>query len=216
MSPQRSCRWAATLSVVLFAGCNLSMSVNGPVRVGAGQTSAGVSTVNGAITLETGCVVEGDCSAVNGTITVEDEVQVRKLNTVNGAIKVGTNVEVESSISTVNGAITCGPGTKIIGGVSTVNGAIELEGTETAAVETVNGDIALSSGSLIHGDVLLKGKANAVGKRNPRTIRIADSIVEGRVVVEDPNLEVTVVLSGASEIRGDVVNAEVVKQDEPQ
>ena len=53
-------------------------SINKSIRIDAGATADGASSVNGSITVGNGAVVTGDVDTVNGTIRIEDNAQVRR------------------------------------------------------------------------------------------------------------------------------------------
>ncbi len=155
--------------------------VNKSVHIGDGETASGASSVNGAVTVGRGATVNGDVETVNGTIRIDDnaviedastvnggikigsQVRTQSLDTVNGTIRVSDNGQIDGSISAVNGAIDLGAGTFVDRNVGNVNGAITLEGVEVGGdVETVNGDIELSDGAAVHGDVIVE-KPKRVG-----------------------------------------------------
>ncbi len=157
--------------------------VFGGVDVAAGQTVGDVDSVNGSITLGDDSRAE-HVQTVNGSIRARDDVQVMSLETVNGSIRAGRNLKVEEDVSTVNGGIELKSGTVIGDRLTTVNGSIRLHGAEVVRdVETVNGDIRLSDGSTITGDVIFRdtgGRFNWNHKR-PRLIVDADSSIKGTI-----------------------------------
>jgi hypothetical protein len=200
------------LSIILFCGCD--MSVNRSVSVRDGEHSSGLTSVNGSIRVGSRCSVEGGCHTVNGRIEVGDDSQARDLETVNGSIRLGANVDVDGHAGTVNGSIECGSGSKIHGRLSTVNGRIELHNTEVDEdVSTVNGDIRLLAKSLVHGDIVIKGKHGHLFDHQRLEIRISEgSQVEGGIIVRDPEAEVKVYLSKDSTVKGEIKNAQVIKE----
>ena len=121
---------------------------------------------------------------------------------------------VEGSIDSVNGLVSTSDGTRIEGGVLTVNGPMKLTGTTVSRdLRTVNADIELRSGSVIHGDLVIVRKRGIDLRNRPLEIELFDgSIVEGDVRVES-DVEVRVLLHGGSKILGHVENAEVVQAD---
>jgi len=200
------------LSLILFCGCD--MSVNRSIHVSDGESSHGLTSVNGSVHVGARCRVDGDCHTVNGRIEVGDDSQVRDLETVNGSIRLGANVDVDGHAGTVNGAIECGRGSKVHGRLSTVNGRIELNNTEVDEdVSTVNGDIRLLAKSLVHGNIVIKGKHGHLFDHQRLEIRISDgSQVEGGIIVRDPDAEVKVYLSKDSTVKGEIKNAQVIKE----
>jgi hypothetical protein len=98
--------------------------------------------------------------------------------------------------------------------VETINGSIELVHTSVARdIRTVNGRVRLSENSVVAGDLIVVRKRGNK-RRRPLEIELdGGSVIEGDVIVEDPSIVVRVLLSGGSEIRGRVENAEVVKRD---
>jgi predicted acyltransferase (DUF342 family) len=157
--------------------------------------------------------VKGSCRTVNGAIWAGDESRVRKLQTVNGRIETGENVEVEGDLETVNGSVRCGVGTRISGRIRTVNGGISLDNTLVEEDLVVNnGDILLRSESRVRGDIIVRRSRGS--KRNRRMrIEIADeSVVEGDIEVRDPRLRVVVILTGGGRVLGDIEDAEVRKE----
>jgi hypothetical protein len=199
------------LSFMFFCGCD--MSVNRSIHVADGEHSGAQTSVNGSIHVGARCQVEGSCRTVNGSIQVGDASQVCDLDTVNGRISIAAGVVVDGNAKTVNGAITCGSGSKIHGRLSTVNGRIELKNTEVdEEVSTVNGDILLAK-SLVRGDIVIKGSHGHFFDHQRLEIRISDgSRVEGGIIVRDPDVEVKVYLSKDSSVKGEIKNAQVIKE----
>ena len=92
--------------------------------------------------------------------------------------------------------------------------SVELVNTSVARdIRTVNGRVRLADRSVVAGDlVVVKKRGNK--RRRPLEIELeGGSVIEGDLIVEDPTIEVRVLVSGGSEIRGRVENAEVVKRD---
>ena len=178
------------------------------------NTAAVMTSVNGSIHVGSRCQVEGGCRTVNGSIEVGDDSQVRDLDTVNGRISIAARVDVDGNAKTVNGSITCGSGSKIHGRLTTVNGRIELNNTEVDEdLSTVNGDIRLLAKSLVHGDIVIKGSHGHLFDHQRLEIRISEgSRVEGGIIVRDPDVEVKVYLSKDSTVKGEIKNAQVIKE----
>jgi len=65
----------------------------------------------------------------------------------------------------------------------------------------------------VAGDVIIKGKNRRGTKKKVIEITITDgSVVEGNVVVRDPKRQVTVILSGGGQVKGEIHNAKVVEE----
>ena len=214
-------RAGLALAVLMFA-LPAAASVNKSIRIEAGTTADGASSVNGSVTVGSVAVVSGEVSTVNGTIRIEDNAQVEAAETVNGGLRVGSNVTARS-LETVNGSIRVGDGSSIDGGieavngkievgkstrvdrsVQNVNGAIELAGAEVGGnIETVNGDIELSDGAILRGDIIIE-KPNSWGwnnkkNRKPRVIIGPGSVVEGTINLER---EVELYISESARVGG--------------
>jgi DUF4097 and DUF4098 domain-containing protein YvlB len=121
---------------------------------------------------------------------------------------------VDGNAKTVNGSIVCGGGSKVHGKLSTVNGRIELKNTEVdEEIGTVNGDIELLAKSLVHGDIVIKGRHGHLFDHQRLEIRISEgSRVEGNIIVRDPEAEVKVYLSKDSSVKGEIRNAQLIKE----
>jgi len=171
--------------------------VNGGIRVSADERVGDISSVNGGIDLGTGASAE-TLDTVNGGIDLDDRVEIERAETVNGGIRVSRDVTVHGSLSTVNGGIQTNPGTVIERRVSTVNGKIQLRETRVGEnVQTSNGDILISDGTVVEGDIVVKGRRSWVGRffnfdRKPSKIVIdADSSVLGDIhLYREVNLEI--------------------------
>ena len=160
---------AATLLALCLAGYWYSASaeaaelrdiskVNGGIRVDAEDRVGNVSSVNGGINLGRGASAY-DLETVNGGIDLDDEVTITRAETVNGGIRVGAGVTVKGSLRTVNGGISSRNGSVIEDSVQTVNGKVQLQATRVGAdLKTSNGDIELSDGSVVVGDLVVSGR----------------------------------------------------------
>jgi hypothetical protein len=200
------------LSFVFFAGCD--MSVNRSIRVGDGDSAGRLTSVNGSIHVGARCRVEGECQTVNGSIHVGEASRVRGLDTVNGRIELAAGVDVDGDAATVNGSVLGGAGSKIHGNVGTVNGRIELKNCEVDEdLSTVNGDIDLLAKSLVRGDIVIKGRHGNLFNHPHLNIRIGDgSRVEGGIFVRDAGITVKVYLGRDASVKGEIRNAEVIKE----
>lgn len=206
--------FSIVLAVLLLAAAGCNSGVNRSLHLGDGEkTDSGFNTVNGSIRIGRDAEVGGSSRTVNGRISVDDGSKVESLATVNGSIKIGDRVEVDGDLETVNGSVTTGQGTKVDGDVSTVNGALRLAGTVvTGKLATYNGAVTLSEGSRVERDVVIeRTRGNSRGK--PLSIKVTGgSVIEGDVIVKTDKRPVTVVLESGGEVKGEVRNAEVVRQ----
>ncbi len=200
------------LLALFFWGCDVS--VNRSIHIADGESSHGLSSVNGSIHIGSRCRIDGGSHTVNGSISVGDDSRVRGLETVNGRIHLEANVDVDGDAGTVNGAIECGGGSKIHGSVSTVNGRIEMSNTEVdGEVSTVNGDVLLREKSIVRGDIVIKGRHGGFFDHHHLDIRISGgSWVEGGIKVHGEDIEVKVYLSADSTVKGEIQNAQVIKE----
>jgi predicted acyltransferase (DUF342 family) len=200
------------LSFLSFCACDASVNRSQYVR--DGESSAGLTSVNGSIRVGANCTVAGNCRTVNGRIDIGDNSRVEELDTVNGRIVIGANVDVNGDAGTVNGAVECGTGSKVRGRVSTINGRVELRNTTVNdEVSTVNGDVLLSEKSVVRGSIVIKGRHGHFSGHDRLEIRVAGgSIVEGGIDVRDPERKVKVYIDKESRVNGEIRNAEVVRE----
>jgi len=212
MREQKITLFSLVLSILFLCGCDVS--VNRSVHLRDGEHSRGMTSVNGSIRVGARCVVDGNCRTVNGRIEVGDDSKVGDLNSVNGRIRLGANVDVDGNAKTINGSIDCGSGSRIHGRLSTVNGRIELRNTKVDEdVITVNGDVLLREGSVIRGDIVIKGRHGNFIDQPRLEIRISEgSRLEGGILVRDSDIEVKVYLSKDSIVKGEIRNAQVVRE----
>jgi DUF4097 and DUF4098 domain-containing protein YvlB len=150
-------------------------NVNQSVKVGAGNTSDGESSVNGSISVGSGAVVTGDLSTVNGRIHVDSDAKVEDVSTVNGGLRIGSGASTQS-LSTVNGAIDVSENVIVDGQIEAVNGEIDVDTGSTVArdVSNVNGEIELRS-STVDGDIsTVSGSIDLTGT----------AVVKGDIIVE--------------------------------
>ena len=193
--------------VLAFALPAEAGNVNKSVKISAGSTSDGSSSVNGSISVGSGAVVTGDLSTVNGRIRIDSDARVEdvstvngglridsgvtteSLSTVNGAIDVAQNVTVDGEIEAVNGEIDLDKGSTVRRGVSNVNGEIDLRASTVGGdVSTISGDIDLSDGAEVMGDIIVE-KPNGWGwndktQRVPKIVIGPGSQVHGEIHVE--------------------------------
>jgi DUF4097 and DUF4098 domain-containing protein YvlB len=199
--------------VVLTGGCGFG--VNRSFRVEDGEkVTGGLQTVNGVIRIGRDAEVTGPCRTVNGGITVDDGSKVGSLTTVNGSIEIASEVTVDGDLDTVNGSAECGTGTEVDGDLTTVNGNIRLDGTLVqGSVKTYNGSVKLDDGSRVTRDVVIERSRGSFQKKRSLDVRIMrGSVVEGDVVVKSRRHRVTVYLAEGGEVKGEIRNAEVVRE----
>ena len=161
--------------------------VNGGIRVSAEEQVGDISSINGGIDLGSGASADL-LGTVNGAIELDERVEITGAETVNGGIRVSSDVTLHGSLTTVNGGIQTNPGTEIERRVSTVNGKIRLRDTRVGEdVQTSNGDIFLTDGSIIEGDIVGKGRRSWLNRifgfegRNSRIIIDSNSAVRGDI-----------------------------------
>lgn len=161
--------------------------VNGGNRVSAEEQVGDISSINGGIDLGSGASADL-LGTVNGAIELDERVEITGAETVNGGIRVSSDVPVHGSLTTVNGGIQTNPGSEIERRVSTVNGKIRLRDTRVGEdVQTSNGDIFLTDGSIIEGDIVVKGRRSWLNRifgfegRNSRIIIDSNSAVRGDI-----------------------------------
>lgn len=219
------------LLIMLLAVPALAGTINKNIKIGAGEESAGASSVNGSISVGEEAVVTGNLKTVNGTIRVDNLATIERASTVNGSIRIGDRVKAES-LETVNGSIRLDSGCTVDGGIGAVNGRIVLaEGSSVAGdvrnvnnpieltgstvggnIETVNGDIELNDGSVLKGNLVVeKNKGWGWGKsshRMPRVVIGPGSRVEGSLILER---EVELFISESAEVGG--VEGEMTLED---
>lgn len=210
------------LLTLLLAVPVYGASVNKSIKIPAGGESNGESSVNGSITVGDGAVVTGGLNTVNGSIkvgadakiesaetvngsvTIADGVVGTSFQTVNGSIRIGTNVNATGDLETVNGRILARKGSTVTGNAENVNGAIELDGSEIGGdVSTVTGDVALSDGATIKGDLIIRKPGMwSFGnnkKRMPEIVIGPGSTVAGVIHAER---EVKLYISETAEVGG--------------
>ncbi|MEL6949168.1 MAG: hypothetical protein AAGM16_03450 [Pseudomonadota bacterium] len=182
-------------------------SVNKSVRIEAGATSEGASSVNGSIKVGEGAYVNGELGTVNGSIKLASGVTARDVESVNGKISIGDDsniassetvngrnylgerVQVSGNVTTVNGGIDARQGTTIGGDVKAVNGGIGLFGVQVMGdLSNVNGDINLTEGTRINGNVIVRKPKRmgwSWGKRDPSRVVIGPNVViEGELELQ--------------------------------
>jgi DUF4097 and DUF4098 domain-containing protein YvlB len=202
--------WLVWVAPVVLCGCNVAVNRNVALHDGATVRSSH-HTVNGSITVGANCDVRGTCESVNGGITVGPDSRVRTLQTVNGPIDLGERVLVRGEVSSVNGAVRCQSGVKIERGIFSVNGKVELTGTTVARdIKTYNADVTLWGQSVVKSSIIVKRRDDHSDQRGHVEIRVADgSVVQGDVIVQDPDVDVDVYLTNGGAVQGRIEGATV-------
>ncbi len=217
---------AATLvlSGTLFATSFDAMaSVNKSIRIGDGEQTGSLSSVNGSITVGNSAIVDGEVETTNGSISIGDNVRFQtaettngririgsgamtnSIDTVNGQISVGENASIQGSVETVNGGIHLSRGSTVGEDVGTVNGSLSVEGTDVGGdLSTVMGSVELTEGSIVRGDVIIR-KSKSWGfnwggrNKKPKVIIGPNSQVLGNIVAEQ---EIELYISDSASVGG--------------
>lgn len=185
--------------------------VNSAIKVADGETAGALKTVNGSVTVGEGARAER-IEVVNGKVRVGSEAVINDdIESVNGAIELGERSRVEGDVGTVNGRVSLAPGARVAGTVSTVNGTLALQGAEAGSLTTTNGDVKLSDGAVVHGDLTVK-KPNSrgwslFGRDRPRVTIGEDCRIQGELHFEQ---EVELVVAESASI-GPVSGVEPVR-----
>lgn len=158
-------------------------SVNGRVHVGDAATVTGkLSTVNGSIDIGQNASIQ-TAGTVNGSIHVGSGTQTADLKTVNGSIEIQNQAQVGGGVTAVNGRISMAANSTVARGLSNVNGEIDLAGARVEGqVSTVSGNVELSRGASIGGDLVIEERSGfSWGKdtRKPRVVIGPGCRVEG-------------------------------------
>jgi len=221
---KRHTKFAAAMAVIAAlivpAPAN-ALSINKSIKVEAGAEVDGASSVNGSISIGEGATVNGSVDTVNGTIRVDKNAKIDDAGTVNGSVRIASGVTAED-VSSVNGSIRIGENVIIEGGVSVVNGKISLDkGTQVAEsvinvngqitvvgaqiggdLETVSGDVMLTEGSTLMGNLIVEepgGWSCGKKRRTPKIIIGPNSTVAGNIELEQ---EVELYISESAEVGG--------------
>ena len=173
-------------------------SVNGSIHLACSARAGQVQTVNGSIQLADHVVIR-QARTVNGKISVEPQSVVGgSLTTTNGSIDLREGVTVKGELKTVNGAIQSGPGSILSELVKTGNGNIRLRNTRVGRnVETSSGDILLTEGTVVRGDVVIHRRSSleklfSLGRNTQPLISIdGSSRVKGAIhLYREVNLDI--------------------------
>ena len=199
------------IPIIILLGCNAS--INESFRLEDGGIKEGdVLCINGSIIIGNDCKVLGDCKAINGSIKIGKNSTVESIQSVNGPVFIDSNCNINGSITAVNGGVQTNSSVNIAGDVSSINGNITLENTKVSEnVETENGDIILTAGSIVEKDIRIKGKSKWSDEKRYIEVRLEQGAqVLGNIEVDNEKISVQVYLSNDSKILGDVINAEIV------
>ncbi|MEL7310728.1 MAG: hypothetical protein AAFN07_04415 [Pseudomonadota bacterium] len=202
--------WISCIGVVLVglvAATGADASVNKNIRIEAGETSKGASSVNGRVTVGDGAIVDGDVDtvnggvklgsgvqagevqSVNGKVTIGDDCVIETAQTVNGRAELGERVRVSGDVSTVNGEVNIGYGSLVGGDVDTVNGKVKLKGVSVSGdIGNTNGGVYLDEGTRVEGSVVVRKTKNygwSWGKKSKPVVVIGRNVVvEGPLIFE--------------------------------
>lgn len=165
-------------------------TVNGSIRVPAGQHSGSLGTVNGSIHIDDGATV-GSAQTVNGAIDLGKHATADSLTTVNGRVELGAGARVSHEITTVNGAMDLESGADVGGALKNVNGRITLTAAHVAGgLRTVAGDIDVSGESRIEGGIVVQEPNSgwfswsSSRPRKPRIVIGPGAVVQGNLRFE--------------------------------
>jgi DUF4097 and DUF4098 domain-containing protein YvlB len=196
------------------SGDSATHTVNGSIRVSAGQKKDDISTVNGSIQIADNAAVAG-AQTVNGSITMGAHATADELHTVNGAITVGDGASVSHAISAVNGTLTLHAGVDVGGALTNVNGRIVLQAAHVGGgIKTVNGNMDVGSNSHVDGGILVQKDQSDVfwffhwgSSDMPRIVIGPGAVVQGNLRFER---QVHLFVSDSATI-GPVIGATAVK-----
>ncbi len=198
-----------------FSGANFSMpGINSPVTIEAGQTVAGpLNAVNGSLFIGPDCTIRGDCNVVNGRTEIGENTKMKGLITVNGDISAAKNVCIEGRLQAVTGTISCEPGCRLLGEIYLVKVSMTIENTEVRRYIKINDcDLVLRGKSVVKGSIIAgKSRTKPLEQRQERIEVTGGSVVEGDIIIEDDTIDARVTISKGGEVKGKIVNAEVIR-----
>lgn len=201
------------LCCLALAACDVGL--NRSVTVPDGEKrSKSINVVNGNITLGRDVTMRGSCRTVNGNITIGNGSRVSTLESVNGSIRIGENVTVDDQVRSINGPIEGERGATFEDDIQSINGPILLVAAKALRdIRTFNGPVTLEEGTTVRGNIIVERTKSQHDRDKPLLIRITgDSVLEGDVVVDDPNQRVRIVLSAGGRVNGKVSRAEVIQE----
>lgn len=187
---------AAIVACLTLSGCVIHIDKNGKsgvssvfggVTIDDGRTTGNVSTVNGGVDIGSNANV-GTISTVNGGVELGTHATARNIDVVNGDIELFQHAKVNGDTTTVNGGVSLFGNNYISGDVVTVNGDIEvISSTIDGSIETNNGDINLTEGVKVGGDIVFKeGKRKYWESSTPTLTIDSDSHVSGSIILLRP------------------------------
>jgi predicted acyltransferase (DUF342 family) len=198
-------------SFLLLISCGTS--INETVYVDDGETlNNNVRVVNGGIVIGNNAKVNGTCTVINGSVQMGNDSYTQNITTVNGGADIGQNCKVDDEISCVNGSVSIGL-KSVIGEINAVNGGIDLIGAVVINdLFIANGDILLTDGAEVKGDIIIKGGDDDGEKRRVDITLKNNSVVQGDISADDPDIEIRIYLSSDSKVHGNIEDSEIVYQ----
>ena len=159
-------------------------TINGAVRVPAGQQVGALSTVNGSITVEDGATA-GAARAVNGEIKLGAHATVDSAASVNGAVILENSARVKKDVKSVNGEIELQKDSEVAGAVTTVDGSIRLTDAKVGGgLSTVAANIDIMGASHVDGGILVEkntGTFETTSTTKPRIVIGPGAVVQGNL-----------------------------------
>ncbi|APF19833.1 DUF4097 family beta strand repeat-containing protein [Caldithrix abyssi] len=198
-------------AMVLMVGCEAEVNESITIETNR-NVDKDLYTINGDIIIGDHCVINGALKSINGRIEIGRESKVEDIKSINGQVKIAENSKVAESVTVINGAVTLKANAVVGQDVNTVNGSIRLVRARVLGnVFTVNGDVFLEDKALVVGSIVVKGKTGEDEKRKVEIFLNDSSVVEGNIDGQKAeNTQILVYLDGSSQIKGDVINAELV------
>ncbi len=198
------------VSMLIFS-CKAKINEN--ITIPPNNTiSEDLNTINGDIIIGEKCVINGGVNSINGRIEIGSNSEVEDIKTVNGQVDLGENVRVNGGITVVNGSVNLKAGTVVSEDVSTVNGFIRgVQSKILGDVITTNGDVFLEKNSRVFGKIIIKGKSKSEEKRKVEIFLRDNSVVDGDIDGQSAqNTQILVYVDSTSQVKGDVINAQLV------
>lgn len=197
-----------------FRGSRNTLNRNITINANS-EVDGGLRSINGTIDVGEGCSVE-NISTINGTIRVRTDVTIRgDISSVNGRVNIQDKCRVNGNVTSVNGRITLDRDVVVRDNVETVNGSINIDkATVEQDITTYNGNITLRNNSRVKGDIIVEENRGWSNNRRRLTINISgDSVVEGDIIIEDDDIEVRVYISDGGKVEGTISGkAEVIRR----
>lgn len=196
---------------MFFLLISCGTSFNETVYVDDGETLRNdVRVVNGGIIIGNNAKVKGSCTVINGSVHIGNDSYTQSITSVNGGVEIGRNSKIDDEISCVNGSVTLGLKSEA-GEINAINGDIDLKGAVVLNdLFIANGDILLTDGAEVKGDIVVKGGENEGEKRRVDISLKNGSVVHGSIYAEDRGVEIRINLSSDSKVHGDIEDAEII------